>query len=290
MDTLTHGLFGYTLYRASKKEEMPVNMKRSLLVTAMVGSQIPDIDVLSQLTETGRMMEQMWHRGLTHSVFLVPFWALLIYGLCRWLFKVRDRKIFYLAMLAVFIHDTIDLFNAWGTGYFEPFSSVRITFGTIPIIDFVFWAIFLTGFIVSKIKKSLPGFKVYRWIALAMLIHFSLQTLQGFWVEHEAKERFDRTELAATFVPWQFQVIGKKGNRVEIYRDSVWSEPKQQATLVSSEDSDLKPLLNQNPRAKVLLQWSPFVVVVDDEERLGIFDPRFYRNGESFVAEYIHKK
>jgi inner membrane protein len=282
-------MFGFTLYGAVKKEEMPVNMKRSLFVTSLVGSQIPDIDVLSGLTETGQVMQQMWHRGLTHSVFLVPVWALLIYGLCRWLFKVQDRKLFYLAMLAVFIHDTIDLFNAWGTGYFEPFSSVRITFGTIPIIDFVFWAIFLVGIIVSKIKKSLPSFKIYRWIAIVMFIHFSLQTLQGFWVEHEAKDRYDQTELAATFVPWQFQVIGKKGNLVEIYRDSIWSEPQKQATLVSSENSDLSPLLKLNPRAKVLLQWSPFVVIVNDEKRLGIFDPRFYRNGESFVAEYIRK-
>ncbi|SNS40315.1 hypothetical protein SAMN05446037_100999 [Anaerovirgula multivorans] len=30
-----------------------------------------------------------------------------------------------------------------------------------------------------------------------------------------------------------------------------------------------------------------FVVVVEDDKRLGIYDPRFYRNGESFLFQYI---
>ncbi|MBA4492960.1 metal-dependent hydrolase [Paenactinomyces guangxiensis] len=290
MDTITHGLFGLTLYGAVKKEEMTVPMKRSLFVAAIVGSEIPDIDVLVNITETGRMMEQMWHRGLTHSIFLVPLWALLIYGCCAWFFKVRDRRIFYLALLAVFIHDTIDLFNAWGTGYFEPFSSARITLGTMPIVDLVFWGIFLLGFTISRLKKSFPRAAVYRWIGIAMLIHFSLQTVQGLWVEMEAKDRYEQTELAATFVPCQFKVIGKKGNQVEIVHDSIWTKPKKAVTLTSSEHTDLTPLFKQNPRAEVLLEWSPFVVIVDDEKQLGIFDPRFYQNGESFLAEYIRKK
>lgn len=290
MDTLTHGLFGFTLYGGVKKEEMPVNEKRALFFTTMVGSQIPDIDVLSGLTETGQIMQQMWHRGITHSIFFVPIWALLIYVLCIWLFKIRDRRFFYLGMLAVFIHSTIDLFNSWGTGYLEPFSSMRITFGTIPIIDFVFWTIFLVGFLITLLKKSFPKWKVYRWVAMAMLLHFSIQSLQGFWVESQAKDRYDQVELAATFVPGQFKIIGKQGDRVEISSASIWSAPKKQVVLTSSEETDITPLLKLNPRAQVLLEWAPFVVKVNDEERLGIFDPRFYQEGESFVSEYIEKK
>jgi inner membrane protein len=31
------------------------------------------------------------------------------------------------------------------------------------------------------------------------------------------------------------------------------------------------------------------LVVVDDEQRLGIYDPRFYDNGKSFLYEYMGK-
>jgi inner membrane protein len=268
---------------------MPVSMQRGLLVTALIGSQIPDIDVVVKFTEIGQVMEQMWHRGLTHSVFLVPFWALLIFGLVVWLFKVKDRRIFYTALTAVFVHDTIDLFNAWGTGYLEPFSSTRITIGSIPIVDGVFWVVFITGLLITRYKKSLAAHVVFRWVAIVMLAHVGLQTAQGLWLEHQVKKEYEQAELAATFVPGQFQVIGKKGEKVDIYHGSIFTSLTKKISLVSKEKSDLTPLLKKNPRAHVLIKWSPFVVIVDDSKRLGIFDPRFYKNGQSFLSEYINK-
>lgn len=290
MDTITHGLFGITLYGAIKKEDLPVPVKRGLLTVALLGSQTPDIDVIAGFTETGAMMSQMWHRGLTHSIFLVPLWGLLLYWLASWIFKVRDRRFFYYGMLAVFIHDTIDLFNAWGTGYFEPFSSARITIGTIPIVDLVFWSIFLIGMVLLKVKKNGSSTKIFRGVALAMLLHFSLQTAQGLIIEYQVQDRYDQTELSASFVPWNYKVFGKKDDQIEILSATLFTEPKTELTLTSSENSDLTPLFEQNPKAKVLSDWSPFVVIVDNDDHLGIFDPRFYRNGESMLYEYINKK
>ena len=65
----------------------------------------------------------MWHRGITHSIFFTPLWAALFFLICIGLFKIKDKKLFLLGWFAVFIHDTSDLFNAWGTGYLEPFSN-----------------------------------------------------------------------------------------------------------------------------------------------------------------------
>jgi inner membrane protein len=96
--------------------------------------------------------------------------------------------------------------------------------------------------------------------------------------------------LAAGFVPTQFQVIGKKDNEVEIVKDSIFIEPKLEHRLVSNEEADLEPLFEENPRASTLYDWSPFVVVVEEEEKLGIYDPRFYRDGESFLYEFIEKE
>lgn len=289
MDTITHGLFGYTIYKVLKRDVMPKKKKQALLVTALVGSQIPDIDVVAEFTEVGRVMAQMWHRGLTHSIFLVPIWALIIYGICFLLFKRKDRQLFYVGLFTVFWHDTIDLFNAWGTGYLEPFSSVRISIGTIPIVDLVFWSIFLIGFLFARFKKSIPAHVIYRLVAIGMLAHFSIQSVQGLIVEQQAKENFQQTALTATFVPWTFQVVGKNGDKVEIYQQTLMSDPKPIKTLYSKENVDLQPLFQRNPKAKVLYDWSPFVVIVDDKKRLGILDPRFLRNGEFFLAQYMDK-
>jgi inner membrane protein len=293
MDSVTHTLFGLTTYGAVNKEKMNKDTRRALLFTTLVGSHIPDIDVISSWWDTEGMY-QMWHRGITHSIFLVPVWALLIMGMCYLFWRVKDRKIFYIAMLSVFIHITIDLFNAWGTGYLEPFSSMRITFGTIPIIDFVIWSIMLFGFVMTHIKKvkwlrNVASHNVYKVVGLLLLMHVLIQSAQGYIIYQAMEDRYEQHALSASFVPWHFTVIGKNGAQIELSDVTLWSEAELKHELTSSEEADLDTLFQQNPKARTLYEWSPFVVIVDDNEKLGVYDPRFYRGGQSFLFEYIEK-
>jgi inner membrane protein len=284
MDTITHTLFGAVIYSSINKENMEKPMKRSLLFTALVGSLAPDIDLISSLWDHAGMY-QMWHRGITHSIFAVPVFAIILSLLCYLFWKVKDRKVLYIGLLSVFIHSTSDLFNAWGTGYLEPFFSIRITFGTIPIIDFVFWTLIIGGFVLVKWRK-LVSHKVFKIVGLLLLIHVSLQSMQGWIIYREAADRYEQLTLSAGFVPGYFSVIGKNGATVEISEAALWSKPETRLSLISDEDVDLEPLFAVNPAARTLYQWSPFVVVEDLPDRIAIFDPRFYRNGESFLREY----
>jgi len=287
MDSITHTLFGFALYGTIDKKEMDKDSKRAFLVTSVGASLIPDIDVISRLWDTGGLY-QMWHRGITHSVFLTPVWALLFLLIAAFFFKVKSLKLFLLGWLAVFIHDTSDLFNAWGTGYFEPFSSARITFGTIPIVDLVFWSILGAAFLFSKRNKQ-KSFHYYRMAWALIVIHLFIQTSQGLFLYREYENKYDQIALSAEFIPWTFSVITKQDNQVTIFKDSILTEKETQYVLQSAEDANLDLLFSKLPEAKTLYEWSPFVVLVDDEKRIGLYDPRFYRNGQSFLFEYIEK-
>ncbi len=288
MDTITHTLYGIVLYRSINKQDVPPKLRHSFLFTSLVGSQIPDIDVISQFWDTtGQYL--MWHRGLTHSLFLVPIWALLLSLICFLLWRTKDRRIFYLGLLAVFIHDTSDIFNAWGTGYFEPLFNTRLTFGTIPIVDLTVWAIILGAFLFAKLRKQVAAHKVFKAAGCLIAAHFLIQSVQGYAIYHSVEDRYEQVALSASFAPWHYQVIGKRGDVVEISDATVWGDPKLVQTLPTATNANLDTLFSQNPAAKTLLQWSPFVVVVDDETRLGIYDPRFFRDGQSFLFEYIEK-
>ncbi|MBX9972082.1 metal-dependent hydrolase [Cytobacillus firmus] len=287
MDTITHTLFGLSLYGAVDKRDMDKNSKRAYLLTAVGASQIPDIDVVSRLWDTEGLY-QMWHRGITHSVFLTPVWALLFFLMSFLLFKVKDKKLFLLGWLAVFIHNTSDLFNAWGTGYLEPFSNMRITFGTIPIVDLVFWTIMGIAYIVSRRNKlKSPYYFKAAWAFL--LLHVIIQSTQGFIIYKQFNDQYDQVALSADFIPWTFSVITKKDDEITIFNDNLFKKEETQYVLQSRETADLDKLFSQRPEAKTLYEWSPFVVLVDDDERLGLYDPRFYRNGQSFLFEYIEK-
>ncbi|MBS4207393.1 metal-dependent hydrolase [Bacillus sp. FJAT-50079] len=285
MDTITHTLFGLALYGAVDKRALNRKQKTAYLVTAIGASQIPDIDVISQMWDHSGQY-QMWHRGITHSIFLTPIWALLFYFICKVIFKVKDMKLLLLGWLAVFIHITSDLFNAWGTGYLEPFSAIRITFGTIPIIDFVFWLIIGAAFVLSRRnKEKSPYYFKVAW--LLIVLHVVVQSVQGYGIYKQYGGTYDQVALSADFIPWNYSVITKKDDVVTIYKDGYFREKQLQYVLQSNEEADVDRLFTELPQAKTLYKWAPIVVLVDDGETLGLYDPRFYRNGQSFLFEYI---
>jgi inner membrane protein len=288
VDTVTHTLFGLGLYQAAKKDEATKREKYALLFTTIVGSQIPDIDIVSQLWDQEGMY-QMWHRGITHSIFLVPVWAILIYFFVMIFFKVKDRSYFFIGMIAVSIHNTSDVFNAWGTGYLEPFSSIRLTLGTIPIIDFVIWAIFLVAFLLKYFTRLATN-KIFRYAWAAIALHVIIQTSQGLYILNDVRADYEDVTLSADFIPWQYTVIGKNGHEVDIALANLWNGHEIHTTLHSDEEADLELLFSKKPEAETLTKWSPFVVIVNDDDRLGVYDPRFYRNGNSFLYEYIDKE
>ncbi|MCM3618641.1 metal-dependent hydrolase [Sutcliffiella horikoshii] len=287
MDTITHTLFGMTIYGAVDKRQDDKKTKIAMFVTAVGASQIPDSDVISSLWDTEGMY-QMWHRGITHSLFMVPIWALLFFLVSIWFLKRRDWRFFFVPLIAVFIHNTADLFNAWGTGYLEPFSSIRVTFGTIPIVDFVIWTIIFIAFFARKLWNK-ERHMLYRLVWILIVAHVAIQTSQGYMLYKQYEDKYDQVALSASFLPWHFSVIGKNEQTVEIIDDALFTTPKLQYTLESADETDLNELFSEVPEAKTLYEWSPFVVIVDDDQRLGIYDPRFYRNGQSFLFEYIDK-
>ena len=287
MDTITHTLFGLTTYGAINKKEKDKQTKRALLFTALASSQAPDLDIIARVTETGRIMDQMWHRGLTHSVFVAPIWALLIYLIVFLIWRKKDKMIFYLAFVNVLIHIGSDSLNAWGTGFFEPISSMRVTIGVIPIVDLVIWGIFLCAYILKKVRKSLPVYKIWRVAWILVFIHIGAQAIQGQIVHQEARTTYEQTTLTASFLPGHFTVLAKEDNEIFIYDQSLWSKQSEPVIIDSSEEEDLTPLFEANPRAEVLMTWSPFVVVTTEDDKLGIYDPRFNRGGGPMLFEYI---
>lgn len=200
MDTITHTLFGIGIYKSVNKEKMTRKEKYALLVTSIGASQIPDIDVISQLWDTTGQY-QMWHRGITHSIFLAPIWALIFYMINRFAFKIKGIQSYYIALLAVFIHNTSDVFNAWGTGYLEPFSSVRLTFGTVPIVDLVIWFIFLLTFIGSKVYPKIKPHVLFRIGWILIVLHIAIQSLQGAVLYKNYQKDYQDVALSASFIP-----------------------------------------------------------------------------------------
>ncbi len=113
----------------------------------------PDLDFVLALVSPLVYLEQ--HRGPTHSVLLLPLWALLYSWVLAKILREPDgktagwRALYGVTALGLGVHILGDLITSFGTIIFAPVSDARFGWGTTFIIDLWFTGIILVGLIAS---------------------------------------------------------------------------------------------------------------------------------------------
>ena len=119
----------------------------------------PDLDFV--LSYAGPVVYLEQHRGVTHSVLLLPLWALLLsWVLAKLLREPRGwRALYGVTALALAAHIAGDLITGFGTVIFAPISDWRAAIGTTFIIDLWFSGIILAGLLLSLMfrRTRLPA-------------------------------------------------------------------------------------------------------------------------------------
>jgi inner membrane protein len=133
MDSLTHIAIGACIGDLFLGKKIG---KKAMFYGAVAAS-LPDIDFISSfwLNTTDDLLA---HRGFTHS-FLFAFISV---AALAFIFKKRHYAdnvpvktwLIFLGT-EIFIHLFLDAFNAYGIGWFEPFSHYRVSFNVIFVAD-----------------------------------------------------------------------------------------------------------------------------------------------------------
>src|SRR3954469_8515870 len=172
MDTLTHALSGALLGRATASRD-PAHgalSVRARMVIGFVSAAFPDSDIV--VTPLAPLAYLYNHRGVTHSLLVLPLWAVLI-GLASayliWRNPARWRACAGMAALGIAAHIVADLITPYGTQIFAPLSDMRYAWSTTFIIDLWFSGFILAGLLASAIwRKS----RVPALVALAVLVAY----------------------------------------------------------------------------------------------------------------------
>ena len=151
MDTLTHALSGALLARATepkapRTDQLP---RRLRMWIGFWAAAFPDSDFI--ISFINPLAYLALHRGVTHSVILLPILAL---GLAFVLMLIVRRRYSVTAFvgvcaLGIGIHIAGDVINAFGTMIFAPFSMWRAQIATTFVIDPFFTAIIVAGLVAS---------------------------------------------------------------------------------------------------------------------------------------------
>lgn len=132
MDSLTQAVLGAAIQGAVLGRYQG---RKALLYGAMLGT-LPDLDVLIRYADPVSGMT--YHRGFSHSLFLLPLLALLI----AWLVKKRWPhteysmwRLFACVCLALVTHPLLDAFTVYGTRLWWPLPVTPAQWSGVFIID-----------------------------------------------------------------------------------------------------------------------------------------------------------
>jgi len=165
MDTLTHALSGALVGRLlapslrtlTAAGEAPLPPSWQFVVAGAVAAAFPDIDFL--LGYVSDIAYLRGHRGVTHSLLLLPLWATLLSWLAARAFALgagtpsRWRAFYLVAAAALLLHIVGDLITQFGTMISAPLSDRRFGWGTTFIIDLVLSGLLVAGLGASAIWR-----------------------------------------------------------------------------------------------------------------------------------------
>lgn len=148
MDSVTHLFYGGVIAAAIA----PRAHRRAALLAGMAINTLPDLDVIPLKLFADPVAEMTCHRGITHSMLLLPFVA---WALWAW-FKRRGgrvaeapRRWFWVFMLTLLAHPFIDAFTVYGTQLLWPLPLPPTMWSSLFIIDPAFLLVWLLAFVVA---------------------------------------------------------------------------------------------------------------------------------------------
>ncbi len=196
MDSLTHIVLGACVGEVIGGKKLG---KKAMILGALAQS-IPDIDFLATLW-MDPAEELLAHRGFTHSILFVvittPFLAL---AAKRWFTNhgTSFRQWIFFFGIQLVIHDFLDAFNAYGTGWFEPFNHSRISFQALYVADpfFSFWPA-LAFVALLFLKTNSPKRILWLWVGLiGSILYLSYAVSNKFLMDVAVKASLEEQHIA----------------------------------------------------------------------------------------------
>lgn len=296
MDSLTHLVLGAAIGEAVLGKKIG----RAAMLWGAIADTIPDLDVLASPCFTNAQ-QLMVHRGITHSfLFAVVMAPFLGWLLSKWYKKtgVSWKSWAWLFFLGLFSHILIDSFTSYGTAWFEPFNSYRVSFNTIFVADPFYTVPFLICIIIALIAKNGSSGRL-NWnkaglIISSMYLVFTLvnkwhvhDTMEESFVEQNKKKSGASTPAFADFVTtptplnnflWMAYTPDSLGYWFGYY--SIFDKTKDiDFYHVKRNENLLVPFVN-NPSVKILKQFSKGHYCITKEEDAVYFnDIRFGQIG-----------
>ena len=200
MDPISQGTVGAVFAQSAAN-------KNNIAIIGVVGffaGLAPDLDVFIR-SSTDPVLFLEYHRQFTHSLFFIPFGALIV---SVFLFPLVKKSLSFKAtyvasFLGYATHGLLDACTSYGTLLFWPFSNERITWNNISIVDplLTIPAIIL---LIVAVKTSRRLFSIFAvgWIVFYLalgLVQYERALSSGLKLAQSRGHSAERMTLKPSF-------------------------------------------------------------------------------------------
>ena len=235
-----------------------------------IAAAFPDIDYISAWINPLLFIAD-WHRAETHSLILLPLWAMALAWVFSTLWRRRGqfREFVFVCALGIFSHIFTDLITSWGVQVFAPLSSFAPALSVSFVIDPYFTAILACALATAIIKESPRSAQV----GLVLLISYSgLQVFLKTQAENIAQNYVASEKLPAAqvyampqpFSPFNWKLIISTGTHyqmayINLLADKAMPDPIEEPAMLWDIGAYYRPAH--------ALSWKPYSLF-GTEERL----------------------
>lgn len=211
MDSITQILLGGAVAAAVA----PAGHRRAALLAGAALGTLPDLDVLPINLLTGDPVERMtWHRGISHSLLVLPFVAWAIWAWCRsrgGRVAQAPQRWFWAMQLALLTHPLLDAFTVYGTQLLWPFSPQPAMWSSIFIIDPLYTVWLLVGVAIAWFARARRAGHAALVVGLAVSTAYLGVSLLAKWQVERVAERslaaLNLEEAPRFSVPMPFNIL-----------------------------------------------------------------------------------
>jgi inner membrane protein len=293
MDTLTHALSGALVARATAAPNAPPRSVPRRVAAGFFACAAPDLDFV--VGYAGPMAYLLHHRGVTHSVILLPFWALALAWILSKVLRAPGgwRELYGVCAMALGAHIAGDVITSFGTIVLAPLSTWRAGIGTTFIIDLWFTGIIAAGLLASALfRKSripalvasavLAGYVGFQYLQKEKALEFARQYATGKGL---GGTRIEAHPRPVSPFNWTVFVSDERAHRfahINLLRESMKTY-REGDGFIARIDAPYRPLALAQWETRERYGRSPVTVEAWNSEPLAVF--RWFAGQPAFDGE-----
>ncbi len=301
MDNICHTLVGAAIGEAGLKTRT-----RFGAAALMISANIPDLDVLSFLTDTSPVsFRRGWTHGIVAQIALPAFMTGVFWMWNRWRKPASDAAqsfhvgwLLALSYVGLYSHVFLDYLNNYGVRLLTPFDWRWFYGDSVFIVDIWLWLVLGIGVWLSRRQRSTRPAAYAAAIATVYIVAMltSARVARGIvavqWIEAHGSP--PRALMVGPYpvTPLTREVIVDAGDHYEYGSFSWPSRLALSPERIAKNDQRPEVAIARNaPGIRALLIWSRFPIFmldpVEGGTRVTVTDARFMSRGGTFAASTI---